>query len=286
MDRQAPAEDAATNCEYLSSTTNDRPPYLYQTVITLQAGPYMTFPVHKELLASKSPVIAEHLKLALLHSKIEATLKEKLRDVKSMPKAVNASPGGWSCQDGHPNCGVICNLAENVFGQAADEIKGTLADLGSLKEQVFSDLANRNWDWKPPKGKNILWDLEANNELATLNYVVDGVAAAIEKRLLKHITGDGQPESAAYAAMDRFELPEGTARPEVEILIHALYTGRLQTMDAHGVFHESTPRDLVRVFSLAKKLQIKGVQRDIVDFFQKKNPELMKHIWWKDDADA
>ncbi|KAF2817046.1 uncharacterized protein BDZ99DRAFT_456846 [Mytilinidion resinicola] len=136
--------------------------------------------------------------------------------------------------------------------------------------QIFAELANRDWSWGPPKEEHILWDLEVNNELETLDAVVARVTEHLEKRLLQHTTCEGLPDDVADAAMNRFKLPEKTDREEVEILIHALYTSRFETVDEEGAFHDAPLDDLLKVFALAEKLQMESVLCGIVDLLQMK----------------
>jgi hypothetical protein len=140
----------------------------------------MGFLVHKGLLVSKSPVIAAHCKVAPLHSKVETSIKTKLKRLKGTPKSVKSGPYEPHLYDQsgvgrHYNCDVsevpssILKVAHKrvqiVYGltKSVLDLHPKTMDLkvhwqtSALSEtKIFAEPANRDWSWKPSQRKNIL----------------------------------------------------------------------------------------------------------------------------------
>ncbi|KAF2811559.1 uncharacterized protein BDZ99DRAFT_475100 [Mytilinidion resinicola] len=140
-----------------------------------------------------------------------------------------------------------------------------------MRDELVDEFAREETGPEAPEsksGRSVLWRLEANNRVKELDLLVARITSGIEARLDLHVARAAA--TAAASPPSQYQLPNAHFRI-VEMLIHALYTGQLQAMNASGVFYDPPAYDLVQVFCLAEELDIECVQQCvIVDFFKKK----------------
>ncbi|KAF2811560.1 uncharacterized protein BDZ99DRAFT_569570 [Mytilinidion resinicola] len=268
-------------------------PYLYRTIFTLLVGPdKQRYPVHKELLASKSSAVAKLIDSPQLYSQIKKSLLESLNELERLPKAAPSSST--------LNCIVRCIMKEAIWldGRSAPYgLSGTAADLRPLRKEVVEALHDHDWNWRPDtegsnideseddsntdgysirQGNFIFYDLREHRELDVLDNAVAILIKGAKKQLGQHCL---HPRETEDVEKNRLKLPDERPRV-VEMLVHALYTSRLQTMDARSVFHDTAPYDRLQVFCLAFELGITSIQQLIVESFLKKRtgPTPLRYI--------
>ncbi|KAF2490640.1 hypothetical protein BU16DRAFT_543942 [Lophium mytilinum] len=246
-------------------------PSLYRTIVVLEIGPrHEKLFAYKEFLTRKSSVIAKHFE-STKFVRIEASLRDTLAKVNDLPKAGKCFRD-LAYTSGHFNCEIVCGLSKSIIPHSniTGPLDGTIADLRVMRDATLEVFAREETGPEPPESysnRSVLWRLEANNRVEVLDLVVSNIASEIEQRLAKHAAHFA---AAAVASRGLYQLPNAQYRV-VEMLIHALYTGQLQAMNANGVIYSPPVYDLAQVFCLAVELDIECVQQVIVEDLPNKN---------------
>lgn len=209
---------------------------------TLEIGPaQIRMPIHKELLLSKSATVAMHSKLGEEFRLRENYLIEKHRSLQSTLK-----------EEHFPDLRkILCSEDTALF-------PGSAEDLWTVLERIVDG------DLEGKEVMHRLTDLKANDDLEGFKNIVESFLKSIEDQLLElRSTLKLREDGAFESAQDRYALPE-TKERIAEMLVHYLYSSRLEFMDWYGRFNELLPFDLVELFCVADLLQIPDLKTVII----------------------